>query len=349
MANFADDPVEGIKAGMSMVSQFAQLAGPTGQGISEALSFISGFFGLLGGEDEKSVGEIVREQIDEALAKFREQRLQDEAAGVAHSFDASKHYVDSLSRSSKTLTVTQAQMLATEVPLYRGLRFQGKLMSIIEEILARNEREEGKKALTFIELYCKLATAKDLIVTETAALFPDELEPNRNALIYTMQKLRDKQKNQLKFLFEGDVKNNIMPWYDPDDYPATDHYLLEVLKVPNYDRGRLNGVYCMAPYFDGDKPRTLDWSRADSRLMPKGKPFVFVGTQRCIWKFVPHANHLYTIRNTYECPDYDWCGSYVVFDSFEDQGMFGTSRVDTRLQLDTKPMLWSVDGSKQRR
>ena len=237
-------------------------------------------------------------------------------------------------------------MLATNVPLYGGLEFQGKLMGVIEDLIAANEREDGGKTLTYIELYCKLATVKDLLVTETAALLPEELAPNRDAMIYTMIQLRKKQKNVLKFLFEADLKNNIMPWYDPDDYPATEKYLLDVLEVPNYPR-RLNGIYCLGRSVGGTL-ETVDWARQDSRLMPHGRPYLTFGDQGCIWKFVPHKNGLYTIKNMYECPGYDWCGAYVVFDSFKDQGAFGTSKVDTRLNLDTKPMLWEVDGSKQR-
>ena len=346
MAAFADDPLEAIKAGMDTIQQFSKLAGPSGQIVDEVLSFISGFISAFGAEEEKSVGEVVREQIDEALAEFRDQSLQDEAKGIAHLFDASKHYVDSLSQRNLTLTVAQSQMLATNVPLYGGLEFQGKLMGVIEDLIAANEREDGGKTLTYIELYCKLATVKDLLVTETAALLPEELAPNRDAMIYTMIQLRKKQKNVLKFLFEADLKNNIMPWYDPDDYPATEKYLLDVLEVPNYPR-RLNGIYCLGRSVGGNM-LTVNWERQDSRLMPNGRPYLDMANQDCFWKLVPHANSLYTIRNTYHCPGHDWCYAYVVFDSFHDQGAFGTSKVDTRLNLDTKPMLWEIDGSKQR-
>ena len=350
MVNFKDDPLEAIKAGMDTIASFAQLAGPHGQIVSEVLSFISGFISMLGGEQEKSVGEIVREQIDEALAKFREQSLVDEAKGVNRQLDASKSYLDSLSRSAGTLTVPQSQLLGTNVPLYNGMTFLGKLMGFIEELIKENKIENGKKALVYIELYCKLATVKDLIVTQTAALLPDELAPNRDALIYTMKQLRNQQKNVLKFLFETDVKNNLMPHWDPDEFPATDHYLLKVLGVPNYWRGPLNGLYCMAPSRSGKDLQIVGWGRDDKRRMQNSRPYLDFSDEGCIWKFVPHGNQLYTIKNAFKCPGYDWCGAYVAFHSHADQGWLGTSMVDTRLHLySERPVLWEVDGSKQKR
>ena len=349
MANFKDDPLEALKAGMDTIASFAQLAGPHGQIVSEVLSFISGFISVFGAEEEKSVGEIVREQIDEALAKFREQSLVDEAKGVNRQLDASKNYLDSLTRNAGTLTVAQAQLLGTNVPLYNGMTFLGKLMGVIEEGIAENSLANGKKTLVYIELYCKVATVKDLIVTQTAALLPDELAPNRDALTYTMKQLRNQQKNVLKFLFGTDVKNNLMHYWDPDEYPATDYYLLNVLGVPNYERGPLNGLYCIAPSRSGKGLQTLTWSRSDSRRMQNDHPYIDFGDEGCFWKFVPHGNQLYTIKNMYKCPGYDWCGAYLTFHSYEDQGWLGTSMVDTRLHLYTRPMLWQIDGSKQKR
>ena len=48
-----------------MVAQFAALAGPKGQILSVALSFVSGFLSLfgVGGPKKKSIGQIVREEI----------------------------------------------------------------------------------------------------------------------------------------------------------------------------------------------------------------------------------------------------------------------------------------------
>jgi hypothetical protein len=78
-----DDPLGAVQGAINMVAQFAALAGPTGQIVSVALSFVSGFLSLFGagGKKKKSVGEIVREEIEAALDKYYEKTLSNEANG----------------------------------------------------------------------------------------------------------------------------------------------------------------------------------------------------------------------------------------------------------------------------
>ncbi len=64
---------------------------------------------------------------------------------------------------------------------------------------------------------------KDMIMQETAALMPDELAPNREALLATQVHLRNTQKRLLKFLYESDLSNNVIPLFDPDVTPLLIH------------------------------------------------------------------------------------------------------------------------------
>ena len=179
-AKAGDDPIGAVQGALNMVGQFAALAGPTGQIVAVALSFVSGFLSLfgIGGKKKKSLGQIVREEIDEALAQFYEQDLSNQARGIAKTFDVSKAYVDRLAQSGNKLTVAQAGSLERNVPLYLGLEFMGTLSSEIERLLRANKRNEAKKTLRYIELYAKMAVLKDVIIQEVATLLPDELEPN---------------------------------------------------------------------------------------------------------------------------------------------------------------------------
>ena len=83
-ANAGDDPLGAVRGAIDMVAQFAALAGPKGQIVSIALSFVSGFLSLFGsgGKQQKSVGQIVREEIEEALAEHYEKSLSNEAQGM---------------------------------------------------------------------------------------------------------------------------------------------------------------------------------------------------------------------------------------------------------------------------
>ncbi len=86
-AKAGDNPLGAVRAAINMVAQFAALGGPTGQIVSVVLSFVSGFLSLFGagGKKKKSVGEIVREEIEAALDKHYEKTISNEANGRENS------------------------------------------------------------------------------------------------------------------------------------------------------------------------------------------------------------------------------------------------------------------------
>ena len=130
-ANAGSDPIGAVQGALNMVAQFAALSGPTGQIAAVALSFVCGYLSLFEaeGQEKKSIGEIVREEIDEALAQFYESDFSNKAEGITSTFQVSKAYLDKLAQSGKKLTVSQAASLERNVPLYLGLPFMGKLAS----------------------------------------------------------------------------------------------------------------------------------------------------------------------------------------------------------------------------
>ena len=215
-----------------MVAQFAALAGPKGQILSVALSFVSGFLSLfgVGGPKKKSIGQIVREEINDAFDKFYEKYLKNQDQRMARTFQISKAYVDRLAQSGQPLTLHEAGSLERNVPLYVGLPFMGKLASEIHSLLQTNKPGDAKKTLRYIELYTKM------ILQEVAALLPVELERNRQALLAAQESLPDQQKEQIGFLREGITGKMALNYFDPDEHPVTDLYLTKVLKLPDYDR-----------------------------------------------------------------------------------------------------------------
>ena len=244
-----------------MVAQFAALAGPKGQILSVALSFVSGFLSLfgVGGPKKKSIGQIVREEINDAFDKFYEKDLKNQAQGMARTFQISKAYVDRLAQSGQPLTLHEAGSLERNVPLYVGLPFMGKLASEIHSLLQTNKPGDAKKTLRYVELYTKMATLKDMILQEVAALLPVELERNRQALLAAQESLRDQQKEQIGFLREGITGKVVLNYFDPEEHPVTDLYLTKVLKLPDYDRS-LAGIWCLATHMD-EKEESLDEER----------------------------------------------------------------------------------------
>ena len=256
-----------------MVAQFAALAGPKGQILSVALSFVSGFLSLfgVGGPKKKSIGQIVREEINDTFDKFYEKYLKNQAQGMARTFQISKAYVDRLAQSGQPLTLHDAGSLERNVPLYVGLPFMGKLASEIHSLLQTNKPGDAKKTLRYIELYTKMAILKDMILQEVAALLPVELERNRQALLAAQESLRDQQKEQIGFLRKGITGKVALNYFDPDEHPFTDLYLTKVLKLPDYDRS-LAGIWCLKPVATKGSILSLPWMKKKSRLMKNGHP-----------------------------------------------------------------------------
>ena len=111
IANAGDDPVGAVRGVINMVGALSVAAGPTGMIVNVALNFVSGLlslFGIGGKKKQKTAGEIVREQIDEALDKYADRSLMEEAEGIMEMFDNSKAYVDSLVKHNRQLTVSEA-------------------------------------------------------------------------------------------------------------------------------------------------------------------------------------------------------------------------------------------------
>lgn len=345
-AKAGDDPIGAVQGALNMVGQFAALAGPTGQIVAVALSFVSGFLSLfgIGGKKKKSIGQIVREEIDEALAQFYEQDLSNQARGIAKTFDVSKAYVDRLAQSGNKLTVAQAGSLERNVPLYLGLEFMGTLSSEIERLLRANKRNEAKKTLRYIELYAKMAVLKDVIMQEVATLLPDELEPNRQAMFAAHNVLRDQQKELVQFLRAGrfDKSHNKMAvnYFDPDVNPVTDAYMTAVLKIPDYDRS-MAGIWCLTPVISGKRELPTTWLRKYDNLMAGGHPYITPYNEGCFWKLIPHGNHLYTVVNTYGGRKYDYYGQYMSFDIL--------SGDRSRLTVESDADLWEIYGNHQKR
>ena len=338
-AKAGDDPIGAVQGALNMVGQFAALAGPTGQIVAVALSFVSGFLSLfgIGGKKKKSIGQIVREEIDEALAQFYEQDLSNQARGIAKTFDVSKAYVDRLAQSGNKLTVAQAGSLERNVPLYLGLEFMGTLSSEIERLLRANKRNEAKKTLRYIELYAKMAVLKDVIMQEVATLLPDELEPNRQAMFAAQNVLRGQQKELLQFLRAGrfDKSHNKMAvnYFDPDVNPVTDAYMTAVLKIPDYDRS-MAGIWCLTPVIYGKRELPITWLR----VLRTSRPYITLKNEGCFWKLIPHGNYLYTVVNTYRGPEYDYYGQYLSFD-----------RSSGCLTVNEDADLWEIYGVDQKR
>ena len=342
-ANAGDDPIGAVVAAVNIAAIFASMTGPKGMLVSTVLNFVSGFLSLFGkaGTKKKSVGQIVREQIDEALDEFYDRTLTAEASGAEQLLQVSKTFLDGIAQEGEPLGVNEAISLAAHVPVYNGIPFMGTLARNIEDLVKENKAKDAKKCLKYIELYCTIAILKEMTLQQYASVLPESFTATRRGINDVLVFLRHTQTLLLKFLYESDLGGKIMPYFDPDVRNVTDAYLGKYLGVPNYDRS-LAGTYCFTP---GGSKLSMTWLESYRGFTPEkpDRPFATLGTgSNCFWKVVPHGKSLFTIVNKKNYLADKYGGALLSWDRLED----GKARVTIEHQ---DPVLWEISGSQQKR
>ena len=347
LANAKDNPIGAIQGTINIIGGFAAMAGPHGQIASIVLGWVSSFLGLFGNtKEEKSVEQIVREQIDDALENFHDQLLFDEAAGVVTAFQVSKAFLDPMTQSDKDLSDVTLNAINCNVPITQHVDFMGTLESRIRTLFDTTDPLDAKKCIEYIELYAKIAVMKDALVGQTAALIPNSEEVLQRSILAVQQSLRNSAKELFEFLYSSDPNQKVLPYYDVDLRVITDTYAIEVLGIANYDRS-LKGLRSIS---HSVMPSYLDWGTGIDLLPPKGvttsKAFGTLGTDdTAIWKLRPHGNNLFSIVNRRGCsddPPSTWCDAFLSWEEAE-------GNVRAMLSTD-KPVIWQIqdaEGSAQ--
>ena len=343
LANAKDDPIGAIQGTINIIGGFAAMAGPHGQIASTVLGFVSSILGLLGNtKEEKSVQQIVREQIDDALEAFHDQLLLDEANGVLKAFQVSKAFLDSITQSGEDLSDVTLIAINCNVPITQHVDFMGTLESRIRTLFDTTDPLDAKKCIKYIELYAKIAVMKDALVGQTAALIPDSEEVLQRSVLAVQQSLRNSARELLQFLYNSDPNQKVLPYYDVDLSVVTDSYAIQVLGIADYDRS-LKGLRSIS---HSVMPSYLDWETGIDLLPPKGvttsKAFGTLGTDStAIWKLRPHGNNLFSIVNKRGCSDdtpSQWCDAFLSWEEVE-----GNVRV--KLSTD-KPVIWQIQDAR---
>ena len=237
LANAREDPIGALQGTINIIGGFAAMAGPHGQVASIVLGFVSSFLGLFGNtKQEKSIDQIVREQIDDALEGFHDQLLFDEAAGVVTAFQVSKAFLDPLTQSDNDLSDVTLNAINCNVPVTQHVDFMGTLESRIRTLFDTTDPLDAKKCIKYIELYAKIAVMKDALVGQTAALIPYSEELLQTSVLAVQQSLRQSTKALFQFLYNSDPNQKVLPYYDVDLSVVTDSYAIEVLGIADYDR-----------------------------------------------------------------------------------------------------------------
>lgn len=343
LANAKDDPIGALQGTINILGGFAAMTGPQGQVASIVLGFVSSFLGLFGNtKQEKSLDQIVREQIDDALKAFRDKLLLDEAAGVVTAFQVSKAFLDPLTQSDDVLSDVTLNAINCNVPITQNVDFMGTLENEIRTLSDATNPLDAKKCIKYIELYAKIAVMKDALVGQTAALIPDSEKVLRTSVLAVQQSLRRSTKALFQFLYNSDANQKVLPYYDVDLSVVTDSYAIQVLGIADYDRS-LKGVrslrYSHLSYY-------LDWRTG---LYPGDEArSEALGTRSTsdtgpIWKLRPHGNNLFSIVNRRGCSDEtpsEWCDAFLSWEEVKGNVL---------VKLSTgKPVIWQIQNADDR-
>ena len=344
LAKVKDDPIGALQGIVNIIGGFASLVGPQWQVASMGLGFISSILGLFGNtKQEKSLHQIVREQIDDALKAFHDQLLFDEAAGVVKAFQVSKVFLDSITQSDKDLSDLTLIAITCYVPITQKVDFMGTLESQIRTLFDSTDPLDAKKCIKYIELYAKIAVMKDVLVGQTATLIPTSENVLQSAVLAVQQSLRNSSKLLFQRLYNSDLDQKVLPYYDVDLSVVTDSYAIQVLGIAKYDRS-LKGLRSFS--HSRMQIQFLDWRTGidlePAQIGTKSKAFGTLSTSRTpIWKLRPHGNNLFSIVNKRGCSDKprsQWCDAFLSWE--EVQG-------NVRVKLSTdKPVIWQIQDAE---
>ncbi|XP_043922233.1 uncharacterized protein LOC122797778 [Protopterus annectens] len=313
--NAESNPIGAVQASLDIVSSMTAFAGPAGAMMSLGLSFISGMLGLFcqAPKAEKPIGDVVREQIEKALAKFYDQTLKNEAEGCIEAFQHSKAFLDGVASAVDGQVPDSAvSSLSAHVPVYHGLTFMGKLASAIRDVIRKDSPKEGEKCMRYIELYANLATLKNMILLQLAALIPDSQSAIRAGVLGVRNSLSSTSRTMLKFLYSPKDKYvNIVSYFDPYRYPITDGYMTKILMLEAPDRS-MYGVYSIRNLLPGSYyHHYLSFDRKSPH------PVVTVEKDDPNdWLLIPRGNQFFTIASLWGCPEsFEFCRGILSWDS----------------------------------
>ncbi|KAK3753820.1 hypothetical protein QZH41_005377 [Actinostola sp. cb2023] len=337
------NPIGAVQGAINIVGAISTFFGPVGQLVSIGLGFVSALLGLFGkGPKPKSMQQLVREQIDEALDEFRDETLTDRASGMIRAFTVSKSYLDGAAVSGEPLSENEMIIASTRVPMTQGSEFMGELATVIDRLLRENQKSDAKKCIKYCELYAQLAGLKDMMLTQMISMSSPAMQNDINGLMGYKQAFREGTRLLLEPLYTTDFGQKIMPYFDPDLSVITDSYATAVLNLGTYDRS-MAGYYCLeGPSSNG--MADLVWT-TDNFLI-RGKPFtkyVAKSNSNCYWKLVPHGSNIFSIVNKKDCDSNDRrCGWMLSWDSA------GNDRAYINID-ESDPVLWEINGHDWRR
>lgn len=360
-AQARENPIGAIQGAVEILASIASNFGPKGQMVSMALGFVSSILSLFGkGPQPVPIDEVLRREINEALDNYHDRELRSEAGALLRSLAESKAYLDNFAEGGRQMNIDQVTLASTRVPITQGSRFTGRLMHEISGMLDGNNAEDGRKCITYIELYVQLITMRDLILTQYIAMSSDdeELTGDIRGLIGIRDMIRQGAQVILEKLYTVKFNSKILPYFDPDESVITHSVAKAMFGLGNFglhqtlktflDLGEYVCLQYLTDKTEDDQSvedRWMDLSWSEDKFQLEGnKPYTYLtdkNRENCFWKLVPHGRETFSIVNKYKCDVGDsYCNAML---SIVEDGDKTYVTVDHDV-----PVLWRMEGCHYR-
>ena len=295
IANANNNPVGAVQGVLSLMASISQVVSPIGQKLSIGFMLFSSLLSLVGlGKKPKPIGEIVREQINEALDEFYDRQISDEASAAIYQFEKSSNYVDGVGRYTDKVSEKDVGPLLRNAIHVKDVRVMGLLATQIDKMKRENNLKNAKKCFKYVHLYLTLSTFSQEIMTKLIALIPGTLFPATiRGYLSAQEGLIDANRKMIKFLHDPNERSKLMPYFDGEKYPIITDYMKKILKIPRPNHFPGSG-YCITAYGWG---RNYLGKFYKERVYPHmSHPLGQVSRQAyCKWKLYDHGNNIFTI------------------------------------------------------
>lgn len=138
-------------------------------------------------------------------------------------YSLSQSYLQAF-ENGKPMTPHEVATLASNVPVYRGVKFLGKLASKIKSNADRNERTQVLRAADYLQLYAGLAAIRSAIFWEMYSLLRASFHSSRVAdgIKRAAESEERQDKEFVKFLEKPEYKRAIFfAYFNPSQWPVT--------------------------------------------------------------------------------------------------------------------------------
>lgn len=161
------DVLDIISGCMEITSAIASLIPKIGKVVGAVFSMIASILGAIGGGDD--IGTIVSREIRKALDDYDDSELRAMAEGTMREYSLSQSYLRAF-ENGRRMSTHEVATMASHVPVYRGIRFLGKLASKIRWNTQKKSKTQVLRAAEYLQLYAGLAAMRSAIFWEMYSL-----------------------------------------------------------------------------------------------------------------------------------------------------------------------------------